>query len=163
METKLEMGGSAYYHVMNVEGGIVPRCDLSLLKRCINILINCINKGYIAACHDCSEGGLAVCLSEMCIGGGVGCICDIQKIGDNIRSDMKLFSETNTRWVVEIKKEKQQEFEKIIVNEKIPYYHIGFVDDNILKISDNGICIINQKVSFLDKKWRHSIPNMMGG
>ncbi len=160
-ETKIEMGGSEYYKVLDVEGGKVPECKLSFLKKCIDTLLNTIENGFVSACHDLSEGGLSVCLSEMCIGGAIGCICNIDKIGSNLRSDIKLFSESNTRWIMEIKKEKTQEFEGILSKAKIPFYHIGKVDSDMLKISEGNNTLINQKVSYLDKIWRETIPNIM--
>ena len=162
-ETKREMGGSEYYKVLDVEGGKVPRCRLSFLKKCIDALLNTIDEGFVAACHDLSEGGLGVSLSEMCIGGAMGCICNIDKIGMNLRSDMKLFSESNTRWIMEIKKEKTQEFEEILSKGKIPFYHIGKVDSDTLKIFEGNNILINQKVSHLDNIWRKTIPNIMIG
>ena len=160
-ETKIEMGGSEYYKVLDVEGGKVPECKLSFLKKCIDTLLNTIENGFVSACHDLSEGGLSVCLSEMCIGGAIGCICNIDKIGSNLRSDIKLFSESNTRWIMEIKKEKTQEFEGILSKAKIPFYHIGKVDSDMLKISEGNNTLINQNVSYLDKIWRETIPNIM--
>jgi len=162
-ETKREMGGSEYYKVLDVEGGKVPRCRLSFLKKCIDALLNTIDKGFVAACHDLSEGGLGVSLSEMCIGGAMGCICNIDKIGRNLRSDLKLFSESNTRWIMEIKKEKTQEFEEILSKGNIPFYHIGKVDYDTLKISEGDDILIDQKVSHLDNIWRKTIPNIMIG
>ena len=117
---------------------------------------------FIVACHDCSEGGLAICLSEMCIGGGLGCTCNIEKIGKDLRSDMKLFSESNTRWIMEIKKEKIKEFEKALNKYEIPFYPLGKVNENRLIISDGKTDFINQMISELDDIWRHSIARIMG-
>ena len=71
-ETEKEMGGSEYYQIMDVDGGNVPKTDIKILKNCMKVILSVIDKGFIAACHDISEGGIGVCLSEMCIGGDIG-------------------------------------------------------------------------------------------
>jgi hypothetical protein len=75
--TEKELGGSEYYKYIKVEGGAVPKTDPVILQQCMKGLLHCMKKGYIAACHDLSEGGLAVCVSEMSIGGDLGATIDI--------------------------------------------------------------------------------------
>ncbi len=133
-ETKKELGGSEYYRIMNVGGGLVPRSDVELLKTCMDGVLSVIGSGYIAACHDVSEGGIAVCLAEMAIGGCLGAEVDVTDIGADLRTDFKLFSESNTRWIVEVKSEKQKDFEKLLANKQIPFMCIGQTKGLSLKI-----------------------------
>jgi phosphoribosylformylglycinamidine synthase len=55
--------------------------------------------GLIASCHDLSEGGLAVALAEMCIGGRLGATIDTLPHDDLATA---LFSESTGRLVVEV-------------------------------------------------------------
>ena len=55
--------------------------------------------GLVAACHDVSEGGLAVALAEMCIGGRLGARIDQLPTDDTVTA---LFSESVGRLVVEV-------------------------------------------------------------
>jgi phosphoribosylformylglycinamidine synthase subunit PurSL len=64
--------------------------------------------GWVAACHDLSEGGLLVCAAEMCIGGRLGMEIAIEP-GDPIRT---CFGETNGSLLVEVKAEHAREFEQ---------------------------------------------------
>jgi phosphoribosylformylglycinamidine synthase II len=105
--TEKELGGSEYYHLMKIQGGFVPKTDPEVLKDCMKGLLSCMKKQYIAACHDLSEGGLGVCLAEMAIGGNIGATIDVSEVKKELRTDFKLFSESNSRWVVEVDKEKQ--------------------------------------------------------
>jgi phosphoribosylformylglycinamidine synthase subunit PurL len=162
-ETKKELGGSAYYQILGVDGGCVPHADFSLLSHSGDVIIESIKKGYITACHDCSEGGMGVALAEMCIGGGIGCHCDIGDIKGSLRSDLFLFSETNTRWVIEVKKEKYNEFEEVMYEARIPCFFLGIVGGNHLIITDKNKDLIDQSVSDLDECWRHPISDIMGG
>jgi phosphoribosylformylglycinamidine synthase len=52
-----------------------------------------IRSGRVRACHDLSEGGLAVALAEMAIGGG---------LGGRIRYDGDLFLEAPSRFLLEV-------------------------------------------------------------
>ncbi len=62
---------------------------------------------WVRACHDLSEGGLAVALAEMCIGGRLGCRIELDS--DDIIS--ALFSESNGRLLVEVRPEDCAAFE----------------------------------------------------
>jgi phosphoribosylformylglycinamidine synthase len=62
------LGGSAYLQVIHgKKTGSPPRCDLETAKTLHTTLLGLIQAGGIKSAHDCSEGGLAVCLAEGCI------------------------------------------------------------------------------------------------
>jgi phosphoribosylformylglycinamidine synthase len=161
-ETDKEMGGSEYYNVMNIDGGVVPKSDVKILKNCMNGILSTFEKETIASCHDISEGGLGVCISEMCIGGNLGCELDITNIGKDLRSDIKLFSESNTRWIIEVKKDNIDKFENTLKKFKTPFEKIGQILKNRLIIHDNKKIIINQKIDVLQDIWKNAIWNFMG-
>jgi phosphoribosylformylglycinamidine synthase len=157
-KTEKEMGGSEYYKAMKLEGGSIPKTDIKVLKSAMSDVLSTIEKGFVAACHDVSEGGIGVCLSEMCIGGDIGADIDISEIGKDLRCDFKLFSESNTRWIVEIKKDKAKDFEKFI---KSYFTRIGEVKGNKLIIKDNNK-IVDLKVDILRESWNKPIWDVMG-
>ncbi len=161
-ETEKEMGGSEYYNIINVEAGIVPKTDTKILKNCMNGIIAAIEKEFISSCHDVSEGGIGVCLSEMAIGGDIGASIDLSKINPVLRNDFKLFSESNTRWIIEVKKGKQKDFEKILDKNKTPFVNIGITCKKNLTIKDGRKIVINLSVSKLRKCWKNAIWDIMG-
>ena len=62
------LGGSAYLQAMHgLKTGRPPRCDLEQAATLHTTLLGLIQAGGIKSAHDCSEGGLAVCLAECCI------------------------------------------------------------------------------------------------
>ena len=62
------LGGSAYLQVIHgKKTGTPPRCDLETAKTLHTTLLGLIQSGLVKSAHDCSEGGLAVCLAESCI------------------------------------------------------------------------------------------------
>jgi phosphoribosylformylglycinamidine synthase len=157
-ETKSELGGSAYLELRNGRSAIVPKVDFDLLKQSIDILLKVIDKSLIVSCHDLSDGGLGVTMTEMCIGGDIGAEIDISNIAD-LRGDIKLFSESNTRWLVEVKKGKENEFEEMMA---VPFFKIGSVVGTHLKIIDQEKTLIDLDMDEIRKAWNDSLWKLMG-
>ena len=68
-----------------------------------------IRDGLVTTAHDCSEGGLAVALAEMCIGGRMGAHIDIDGTGE---ADVwgRLWGESLGRIVVAVSPEHNDTF-----------------------------------------------------
>jgi phosphoribosylformylglycinamidine synthase len=161
-KTEKELNGSEYYKLINIEGGNVPKTDVLILKKCISGILSIINKKYILSCHDVSEGGIGVCLSEMAIGGNLGCSIDISKINNKIREDDVLFSESNTRWIVEVKKHKEEAFIKELKKFESPYIKIGKTYGKKLIINNKQKNLINISISEISKIWKNALWDIMG-
>ncbi len=69
---KPELGGSVYYQLAGKTGNSIPRPDLKELQSIGTAIGACAAEHLISACHDISEGGLAVALSEMLFTSGIG-------------------------------------------------------------------------------------------
>jgi phosphoribosylformylglycinamidine synthase len=73
--------------------------------------------GLVAACHDLSEGGLAVAAAEMAIGGDLGLELELALVEahdlspDNDADATLLFSESCSRFLVEVPSEHSEAFE----------------------------------------------------
>ena len=90
-----------------------------------------MEKGLGRACHDCSDGGIGVAVAEMAFAGGLGAIVNLREVplGETIdRDDFILFSESNSRFLVEVAPENQAEFEKVMFG--ISLANIGRVTDS---------------------------------
>jgi len=62
------LGGSAYLQTVHaLKTGLPPRVDLEIAQILHTSLLGLIHEGVVKSAHDCSEGGLAVCLAESCI------------------------------------------------------------------------------------------------
>ena len=71
--------------------------------------------GLVRACHDLSEGGLAVAAAEMAFAGGLGHSMDVDAIAavhGAAGPVVALFSESNTRFLCEVAADKAAEFER---------------------------------------------------
>ncbi len=102
------LGGSAYLRVIHqVKNGRPPRCDLDQARALHEAVRSLIHGGSVKSAHDCSEGGLAVCLAESCISQHVaretprqiGAALDLTGI-TGTRQDALLFGETQNRIVI---------------------------------------------------------------
>jgi phosphoribosylformylglycinamidine synthase len=101
--TRNELGGSHYHLVNGLGGGAVPRVDLELAPRLFRGLHEAIRQGLVRACHDLSEGGLAVAVAEMAFAGGVGAdLADVAAVAPGEPDEVLLFSESPTRFVIEV-------------------------------------------------------------
>jgi phosphoribosylformylglycinamidine synthase len=114
-------------------------------------------KGLVKACHDCSEGGIGVAVAEMAFAGGLGAEIKIKSIpvAEKIsRDDFILFSESNSRFVVEVTPENKEKFEKMLNG--VVFANIGTTNDtNNLEISGlNGKKIVNEAISDLKEAWQ---------
>ena len=155
-ETREEMGGSDYYRMIGVRSTYVPRVDLSETKRRSEELLKAMKSGLILSCHDVSHGGLAVTLAEMAIGGNIGAEIDLRSMGV-MRDDFKLFSESPTRWVCEVQRGKEGEFEKIVNATKI-----GYVGGNSLRVRDGERWLFNVHLNILRSRWKNGLKDYLG-
>jgi phosphoribosylformylglycinamidine synthase len=116
-QTLAELGGSHYYETLGFIGNDVPKVNPLKAKLVFDKLTKASALGLIAAMHDCSEGGIAVAAAEMAFAGGLGMeifLSEVPYEGKSLRNDCILFSESNSRFIVEVEKKKQKEFEKIL-------------------------------------------------
>ena len=70
--TKNELGGSHFAMVEGLSGGEVPKVDAKQARIAFTALHKALYSGLVRACHDLSEGGLAVAAAEMAFAGGLG-------------------------------------------------------------------------------------------
>jgi len=114
-ETKDELGGSHYYIIHNLKGNNVPSVNMKKAKKSFDALIKAMDKSLVRSCHDCSEGGIGVAAAEMAFAGELGMKIDLKKVPSKLKKNDKiLFSESNSRFLVEVKNKNEKKFEKIM-------------------------------------------------
>lgn len=124
-----ELGGSVYYDTYGGVGRDVPVVDFKKVRHTFTALHRAIRKGYVRSAHDCSEGGLAVALAEMAFSGGLGATVMSDKIpysGRRKRDDVVLFSESNSRFIIEVEPGQQRAFESAMAG--VTHAMIGMVE-----------------------------------
>ncbi|HIH09417.1 MAG TPA: phosphoribosylformylglycinamidine synthase subunit PurL [Candidatus Diapherotrites archaeon] len=125
-ETFSELGGSHYAKLSGTEkaagkgAGRVPKVNFKKAKGIFSKISALMRsqsaeEKIIVSCHDCSEGGIAVALAEMAFAGMNGAEIFLEKIplGEKIaRNDFVLFSESNSRFIVEVEAKQKEKFLK---------------------------------------------------
>jgi len=154
-KTKDEMGASLLFRKFGGEEGEVPGVDIPALKRNMENLLKAMDKRLVLSCHDCSDGGLAVAVAEMCISGQIGAELDLSAMSGEL--SRKLYSESNSRWIVEVDGKDVTAFTDIMGDDA---QIIGITKGDSLVIKDNGTKI---PVEEMRKAWNDPIWNIMGG
>lgn len=115
-ETKNELGGSEYFLHKGFTGNSVPEVDFESAVQLYRAVSNAMQLCLIESCHDCSQGGLGVTLAESAFSGCLGMEIDARKIPRKgiKRNDFLLFSESQSRFVVTVKPENQEQFEQVM-------------------------------------------------
>ncbi|MFA5345150.1 MAG: phosphoribosylformylglycinamidine synthase subunit PurL [Candidatus Omnitrophota bacterium] len=113
-DTSEELGGSHYYDLAGAIGNNCPKVNVKKAKLLFDSLSKAANKGLIRSMHDCSEGGLGVAAVEMAFSGGLGLDLFLSSVpyAGQKRNDFVLFSESNSRFIVEVTKKNQKDFEQ---------------------------------------------------
>ena len=150
---KSEMGGSAYYHMKNKNNINLPKPDFKEVRDQIYALTDCINEQLVLSCHDISDGGLAVALSEMTFANNIGCKVNID---ENLRSDEILFSETGG-FIMEIDNAKLETALESFSKYNIEFFNIGKTGGNSLIINN----LLNVDIEVAKKSWRNGLSNKL--
>jgi phosphoribosylformylglycinamidine synthase len=151
-ETKNELGGSHFALVNGLKGGAVPTVHAARAKTTFAAMHRAISSGLVAACHDLSEGGLAAAAAEMAFAGGLG--ADIQlKDASDLPIEALLFSESNSRFLCEVRPENASRFEAAFV--EAPLARVGSVRaDNQFNIQVDGREVIRISLEQLKESWQ---------
>ena len=103
-ETKGHLGASIYIDVMEgKEEGAPPTIDLELEKKHGEFVRSQIDKSNVAACHDISDGGLIIALSEMAMASGLG--MNLRFNNQQTPMHAYAFGEDQGRYIISVKPE----------------------------------------------------------
>ncbi len=148
-QTQDERGGSHYNLINNLHSGKVPQPVPNALAT-MKALYSAIQGDLVLACHDCCEGGLAVTLAEMCIGGRLGIEIDVTAVANG--SATALFAESLTRFVVEVTPENQVAFEAALNEQTL--IKLGSVSATPHFKIQHGNSMLDIAVARLEQAWR---------
>ena len=161
-----ELGGSEYLRSIHQrEGGYPPSIDLSREKALHECCLEGIETGIINSAHDCSEGGLAVTLSESCMtspsGKNLGVAVELKGVG--IRNDAVLFGESQSRIILSVGPGNLESLQKIADSRNVPMTLIGKVGGQRLLIKQDDQWLVDLPVEELQTAWRGSMRTLMHG
>jgi len=156
-ETYPELGGSHYYQLKGYLGKTVPKVRLEQAKKTMDLMTEAIDSAYVRSCHDLSEGGLAVASAEMAFSSGYGLELDLKKVPrakELSRNDHVLFSESNSRFLVEVTEKRRENFEALMKDATCA--EVGRVKkDGYLSVNGlNGEEAVHADLEELRRRWK---------
>jgi len=162
-DTKDEMGGSEYFeYIHKFVGGKCPVVNFAESKSHMDIVLDVIGKGLVKAAHDCSKGGLAVAVSELCMTYQIGCNVSLEKIpGPKLEIDRTLFSETHSRYLLVVDKKNLQKLDGLLKKSKVSYKMIGTFGGENIKLNKENKPIIDLRVDKAQKTWFNSLRELV--
>ena len=161
--TKNELGGSEYFeYIHNFVGGRCPVVDFKTSKMNMNAVLELIEKNLIKVAHDCSKGGIAIAISELCMQNKIGCYIGLEKIpAEKLSEDRSLFSESHSRYLLAIERKNLKKIQSFLERKVITYDIIGkFIGDQII-FQKNSRPIIKLSVDMTRQSWMKSLGELV--
>ncbi|MCV0410010.1 phosphoribosylformylglycinamidine synthase subunit PurL [Nitrosopumilus sp.] len=162
-DTKDEMGGSEYFeYVHNFIGGKCPVVDFSESKKNMNAVLDAIDAQILKSVHDCSKGGLAVAVSELCMQNMIGCKISLEKIPrGKLDVDRTLFSESHSRYLLTFEKKNLKKLEILLKKNKVSFEIIGHFEGDKIQFVNGTNSIIDLRVDKAQKTWLNSLRDLV--
>ncbi|MBI3911985.1 MAG: phosphoribosylformylglycinamidine synthase subunit PurL [Armatimonadetes bacterium] len=148
------LGGSEYLAVTHgVEAGRPPRLDMDCERQVQVAVRRLIRAGLVATAHDCSDGGLAVALTECCIAGGRGAHVRLP----HQPNAAALFGEAPSRILIAVEPDQEAAVIAALAEEGAPFALLGEVGGDRLVIEG----ALDLSVAELETTWESIIPRAM--
>ncbi len=153
-ETRDELGGG---HYDSASTSSVPRVNLATAPRIMQTVHTAIQQGLARACHDLSEGGLAVAAAEMAFAGALGLQLDLRAVphAADVNDDaVLLFSESQTRFLVEVQPAHADTFATLF--DGLPCARVGDVraDEDLTVVGLGGDEVLRVSIHELKAAWQ---------
>ncbi|GAC1361468.1 MAG: phosphoribosylformylglycinamidine synthase subunit PurL [Ktedonobacteraceae bacterium] len=169
--TRNELAGSHYSEVVDptsfariFPATSVPQVHITQALATMRILGEAIRNGWVRSCHDLSEGGLLVAAAEMALAGLAGVTLNLERLTVKGASGLprdtltivKLFSESASRFLVEITPEQFGSFEKHMrLNGVEDVTYVGVViHGSRFAVRDGNEELLNLDVDELQEAWK---------
>lgn len=152
--TKAELGASEYFRLKGIKTGVVPKVEKNA-RDIFSKLSKAIDMGLVSSCHDCSEGGLAVAIAEMCMGSFLGASVFLEEAvkEKGLLNYETLFSESPSRFIVEVRKDKKDEFQARLKD--VPLGLLGCVskEEKLAFYGTEAKEIMNLSLKEIEESW----------
>ena len=162
-DTKDEMGGSEFFeYIHKFVGGKCPTVDFENSKKNMNSVLKIIENDLVKLVHDCSKGGLAIAVSELCMTNQIGCKVLLKKVpGEKLDTDRVLFSESHSRYLLVLAKKNLKSVESFLKKNNISFKQIGQFGDKHIQFENEAKSIINLEVDKAQMVWLNSLKNLV--
>lgn len=164
-DTLDELGGSEYFeYVHEFVGGRCPAVDFTQSKKNMDAVLHAIQKNLIKNAHDCSKGGIAVAVSELCMAGSIGCKVSLEEVpGPKLDPDRALFSESHSRYLLVAREESLAPLLEALKRRGTPHRLIGRFSGGDILFSRNNKAVACLRVDKAQKAWFGSLGELVSG
>lgn len=162
-DTKDELGGSEYFeYVHKFVGGKCPSVNFADSKKNMTSVLDIIDKNLIKLAHDCSKGGLAIAVSEICMTNQIGCNVSLDKVpGEKLDVDRILFSESHSRYLISFDNENLSKIQSILNENNVSFAQIGQFGGKKIQFNNGTKSVIDLDVEKAHETWLHALPNLV--
>jgi len=162
-KTKDELGGSEYFeYIHKFIGGNCPKVDFDESKKNMNAVLDIIKGDLAKVVHDCSKGGLAVAISEICMVNQIGCNISLDGIpGEKLDIDRTLFSESHSRYLIAYDTKNLKKIQTILQKNRVNFKIIGSFGGKKIQFSKAKKSIIDLSVDKARKAWLNSLRDLV--
>jgi len=165
-ESHQELGASEIAYMLRDEtrgqsgiGGRIPEIDTTRNLALYRALTEAMQKELVSSAHDCSDGGLAVAISECCFGSDSGARVDVSPIMydcNQIEPWGAMFGESLGRILVSVKPENSEAFENSMTGNAC--YFLGVVEaGDTISVNNGDTKLISTSMSTLRKAWKETL------
>jgi phosphoribosylformylglycinamidine synthase len=151
-----DLGGSLALRLDGRRGSRPPQVHLAQARRNLNAVHRAMRAGLVQACHDPSEGGLAVAVAEMALASEHGLEIDLRAVPvaePRLTDATLLFAESSSRFLIEVAAEDCAAFETALG--RAPYARIGrVIAEPFLRVLGAGGVVLAAEVDVLRNRWR---------
>jgi len=159
-DAEIEFGSSEYAkEILDALWGFPPALELEKEAALIQCLIEAIQAGLADSVHDCSEGGLAVALSESCFQKGVG--ASVRLASGDLPIECVLFGEDASRVVLSCDPQNVKRIQQLAVQHGISAELIGETSVDMLEIFVDGKIAVTAPVADLRADFEGALENAL--
>ncbi|UCF79013.1 MAG: phosphoribosylformylglycinamidine synthase subunit PurL [Candidatus Eiseniibacteriota bacterium] len=159
-----ELGGSLYFQeLLNCLGKNVPRVRFDEERSAVHFVIEAIDGGIVASCHDISAGGLVLTLAEMSMAsaGSLGVDVDVLAIDGPLRYDKKLFSESSG-FVLEVFPSEEEKFRAAAGQHNVRPTLLGVVTgEPAFRVREGSRPLIELSLGEMRARWEKGLENSL--
>ncbi len=164
--TRNELGASEFHRMLARDqgtpgsyGGEVPKVNVSQAVALYRAMEKATGEGLVRSSHTPTLGGLAIALALPAVGGCLGAEVDIEAIpgeGD-LDDDARLFSESNSRFVVTCAPEDAAALEQLFRD--LPLSRVGTVtrDPRLRITGKDGRVVVDSDIEVLRRAFKETL------
>ncbi len=164
---RAELGGSLYYEIAYDDvRGTPPTVEFDRWRTELAAIVEFVSSGKATACHDISDGGLALALAEMALGtylnDAIGLSVDLTDLAPDLNETTLLWNEA-PGYLVAVPKGKGAEAVAFFTERGCATYLIGnSTDKGRLTFTRDGKKLLDEDLTTLRDLWTNGLTGVFG-